>query len=148
MTQTVPIDFFLGQFSPPRKVFIWDSPWILIRVRESLAKNNVNNFDLEFFVFKRWNHSCIFRNFFRTALVSEKQQSQQSLFWSSYFFRVPAYLKSSFSERFISLNQLFFAAYLIFRSETSTEQSFLENRKFLRQLLFGTATFLRRNYLE
>ena len=82
-------------------------------------------------------------NFFRVTV-----SIQQSLFWSSYFFSVAAFLKGSVFERFISSNQLFFAAYLIFRSETSTKQSSLENRKFLRQLLFGTATILRRNYLE
>ena len=82
-------------------------------------------------------------NFFRVTV-----SIQQSLFWSSYFFSVAAFLKGSVFERFISSNQLFFAAYLIFRSETSTKQSSLENRKFLRQLLFGTVTILRRNYLE
>ena len=38
--------------------------------------------------------------------------TQQSLFWSSYFLRVAAFLKSSVSERFISLNELFFAKHL------------------------------------
>ena len=70
-------------------------------------------------------------NFFRVTV-----STQQSLFWSSYFFSVAAFLKGSVFERFISSNQLFFAAYLIFRSETSTKQSSLENRKFLRQFTF------------
>ena len=64
-------------------------------------------------------------NFLRVTVLR-----QESLFWSSYFFSVVAFLKSSVFERFISLNQSFFAAYLIFRSETSTEQSFLENRNY------------------
>ena len=128
-------------------------------MREILAENNVitisiwdfllsngetllaylTTFSGQLFIFGEASSS----NFFRVTV-----STQQSLFWSSYFFRVDAFLKGSVFKRFISLNQLFFAAYLIFQSETSTEQPFLDNRKFLRQLVFGTATFLRRNYLE
>ena len=50
------------------------------------------------------------------------------------------YLQTTASEvGFICLNEK--ALKVIFRSETSTEQSLLENRKLLWHLLFGTAIF-------
>ena len=101
--------------------------------------------------------SCIFSDYFSTALFSKEATSshffrvtastQQLLFRSSYFFRAAASLRSSDSERVISLQQFFFSEYLIFRSETSTEQQILENRKFT-QLLFGTATFIEKELLK
>ena len=101
--------------------------------------------------------SCKSSNFLKTTLFPEEATSshffrltdlkQQLLFRSSYFFRAAASLRSSDSERVISLQQFFFSEYLIFRSETSTEQQILENRKFT-QLLFGTATFIEKELLK
>ena len=90
--------------------------------------------------------SCMFTYFFGTALFSEKLLLHNSSVWllwhSSYFFRATI---SSQQLRF--WNSHFFAAvifskYLLFWSKTSTKQPLLENRKFFRQLLFGTTTFL------
>ena len=83
--------------------------------------------------FRRSNFfKLLYSNCFSTTVTLSEQLFRQS----SCFFKELRFQKIHF------LKPVIFSEYLIFRSKISTKQPLLENRKFLRQLLFRRATFL------
>ena len=64
------------------------------------------------------------------------------IFGDSYFFRAAAFLGgASFSKDSFSCSSCFFIKAIFFRSETSTEQPLLENRKLFRGVTFRKSYF-------
>ena len=131
---------------------MWDSPWILIRVRETFGENNVITIFVWDFLFSNgetllaylatfsgqlfFRRSKFFKLLYSNCFDTTVTLSEHLFLQSSCLFKELRFRKIHF------LRPVILSEYLIFRSETSTEQPLLESREFLRQLLFGTATLL------
>ena len=73
--------------------------------------------------------------------------TQQLLSRSSYFFRTAAFLRSSFF-RTVTFSQLLFQNSFFFKTKILQSSLFLRIGSYLGQLVFETAIFWQKNYLE
>ena len=74
--------------------------------------------------------------------------TQKSLFWSSYFLRADAFVRSSVFGTVTSLQQLVFQNNYSFGTKILPSSPFFRIGSSLGQLLFGTATFLTEEFLR
>ena len=121
----------------PGKIFIWDSPWILIRMKEPLGDlgyffqmaisllHYVATCSEQFCFWKR----C-FSNFFRVTT-----STQQLLFRSSCFFRAASF----FFEEFLFQSSDFFRSSYFCRIATFSERNFYRAATFWeKKVLWGS----------
>ena len=134
---------------------------MLIRVREHLRelisiKRN-HQFNLGFFFKWPFPFSHIQRLFQGSFIFGDATFShffilttlaQQSLFRTNYFFRAAAFLGEFRFRNSHFTTAVIFSKCLLFRSETSTEQSLIKNGKFFKAFTFRNSYFFGKEIVQ